>query len=112
MKPPTPAELEAALGRLTDELVAWGATKIIVFGSVARGDYTGASDIDLLVVRQLPGRLPERIAEALDRCWRAAPPLPVEPLVYTPEELARLVAEENPLIVEATRHGRLLHDQA
>jgi hypothetical protein len=43
---------------------------------------------------------------------QAAAPLPVEPLVYTPEEFARLVAEENPTVTEALRRGRVLYDQA
>ena len=98
--------------RLTASLVRWSARTVILYGSVARGDYTGASDIDLIVVKETPERLPARIAEALERCLEARPPLPVEPLVYTPAEFSRLVAEENPLITEARRHGRVLHDSA
>ena len=112
MKPPSAPELEDAVRRLTDALVRWGAAKIILYGSVACGDYTAASDIDLLIVKATPARLPQRIAEALECCSEAAPPLPVEPLVYTPEEFVRLVAEQNPLVTEALRHGRVLHDQA
>lgn len=40
MRPPGPAELEAAVQRLTESLVRWGARKVILYGSVARGDYT------------------------------------------------------------------------
>jgi predicted nucleotidyltransferase len=112
VKPPSPGEIEAALGRITDRLVAWGARKVIVFGSVARGDYTAASDIDLVIVRPISGRMPSRISEALGPCWEADPPLPVEPLVYTPEEYDRLLADGNPLLREVTRHGRVLHDAA
>ena len=112
MKPPSPVELEAGLRRLTDRLVAWGAVKVIVFGSAARGDYTGASDIDLIVVKGTSERPSQRIGDALERCWDADPPLPVEPLVYTPEEFQRLVAAGNPLLVEALQHGRVLYDQA
>lgn len=111
MKPPSPTEIEAALRRLTEKLVAWGALKVILFGSVARGDYSGASDIDLVVVKDTPERPQQRIADALEQCWSTDPPLPVEPLVYTPEEFARLVADDNPLIAEALRHGRVLYDQ-
>lgn len=104
--------LEEALRRLTDRLVAWGAVKVVLFGSVARGDYSASSDIDLLVVKETSERLPARVAEALGPCWAADPPLPVEPLVYTPGELRRLVADENPLVLEALREGRVLHDRA
>jgi predicted nucleotidyltransferase len=112
MKPPSPIVIEAALERLAAALAAWGALKVIAFGSVARGDYSGASDIDLIVVKRTTDRFPERIREALGPCWATDPPLPVEPLVYTPEEFTRLLAEENPLVTEAVRHGRVLYDQA
>lgn len=112
MRAPAVADIEAALRRLTDRLVAWGAVKVVLFGSVARGDYSAASDIDILVVKDSRARLPQRISEALELCWDAGLPLPVEPLVYTPDEYARLVAEENPLVVEALRHGRVLYEQA
>ncbi len=112
MKPPALAEVEAAVARLVEALAVWGATKVILHGSVARGDYSASSDIDVIIVKDTPHRLPQRIADALDRCVEAALPLPVEPLVYTPAEFDRLVADENPLIVEALRHGRVLLDQA
>jgi predicted nucleotidyltransferase len=112
MKPPDPIVVEAAVRRITRKLVEWGATRVILFGSVARGDYTASSDIDLLIVKETPERIPQRIADALDRCSEADPPLPVEPLVYTPAEFDRLVADENPLVQAALVHGRVLHDQA
>jgi predicted nucleotidyltransferase len=110
MQAPSSARLETALERLVRMLVEWGAVKIILFGSVARGDYSGASDIDLIVVKETDARLPQRIAEALEYCAQAGTPLPVEPLVYTPAEFARMSAEQNPLITEALRHGRILYD--
>ena len=112
MRPPSPAEVETALVRLMETLVAWGAIKVILLGSVARGNYTAVSDIDLIVVKETPEPRVQRIAGALDRCWSVNPPLPVEPLVYRPDEFARLVADEDPLIGEALRHGRILFDQA
>jgi len=52
MRPPSPTEIETALRRLAEVLVGWGAIKIVLFGSVARGDYTATSDIDLIVINQ------------------------------------------------------------
>jgi len=112
MQVPSPTEMEAGLRRLTERLVAWGAIRVVVFGSVARGDYSTASDIDLIVVKETAARPAQRIADALGPCWDADPPLPVEPLVYTPDEYDRLVAGANPLLVEVLRHGRVLHEQA
>jgi predicted nucleotidyltransferase len=112
MKAPAPAVIDQAIAELTLTLVAWGARKVILFGSVAHGDYNGASDIDLIIVKESTARLPERIAEALDRCSQVELPLPVEPLVYTPREFDRLVAAQNPLVTDALRNGRVLHDAA
>ena len=85
---------------------------MFLHGSVARGDWTGSSDIDLVVLKETDARMPERIRDALGACDEADPPLPVEPLVYTPAEFRRLVAEGHPLAREVALHGRLLHGQA
>jgi predicted nucleotidyltransferase len=49
---------------------------VYVFGSFARGEEHEGSDIDLLVVGDLPGRAPARVGEVLRRT-----DLPVEPIV-------------------------------
>lgn len=112
MRPPAPEEIDAALVRIAQRLALWGARKVIVHGSVARGDYSGTSDIDIIVVRDTTQRMPQRITEALGCCDEVDPPLPVEPVVYTPAEFARLEAESHPLVTEALRYGRVLYDQA
>src|SRR5512147_2887879 len=42
--------LEAEVQRLVDQVVNLGATKVILFGSLARGQVSLFSDIDLLVL--------------------------------------------------------------
>jgi predicted nucleotidyltransferase len=44
------ARLEAEIQRLVEQLKAMGATKVILFGSLARGQISLFSDIDLLVL--------------------------------------------------------------
>lgn len=44
------ARLEAETQRLVEQLKAMGATKVVLFGSLARGQISLFSDIDLLVV--------------------------------------------------------------
>ncbi len=112
VRPPSPERLEAALRDLAERLAAWGAERIVVFGSVARGDYSAGSDIDLLIVKETGERFTRRIEEALEECDAADPPLPVEPLVYTRAELERMTAAGNPLIRRALREGRVIHDSA
>jgi len=59
--------------------------EIYLFGSGARGELHEGSDIDLMIVGDLKGKMPERIGQVLKLT-----DLPVEPLVYTPEEFDRL----------------------
>jgi predicted nucleotidyltransferase len=85
---------------------------LAVFGSYARGTYGHGSDIDLLaVVDQLPARRWDRWAE-----WDAveaeipkrygAVPLPLAPIVTSPEAIAA-----GPLILlDLTEDAILLHD--
>ena len=61
------------------------AKKVYLYGSFARGDFNEASDIDLIVVGEFKGRMPERIRQVLDMT-----PLPIEPLVYTEAEFEQM----------------------
>lgn len=72
-----------------------------LFGSVARGDYHEGSDIDLLVIGHFPGRLVDRIVAVM-----TLTDLPVEPLVYTPEEFQAMREAGNPLIESVLTTGR------
>lgn len=55
--------------------------KVYLYGSFARGDFNEGSDIDLIIVGEFEGRMPERIKKVIDLT-----PLPIEPLVYTESE--------------------------
>jgi predicted nucleotidyltransferase len=59
--------------------------KIYLYGSFARGDLHEASDIDLIIVGEFEGRMPQRIGKILDLTS-----LPVEPLVYTEAEFEQM----------------------
>jgi predicted nucleotidyltransferase len=77
---------------------------VYVFGSFARGQEHEGSDLDLLVVGNLPGRAFDRVGEILRRTM-----LPVEPIVVRRETLERRLAAEHPLFVRAMEEGlRLL----
>lgn len=78
-----------------------GVRAVVVFGSVARGDFNVYSDIDVLVVAEhLPGDYRQRL-EAIG--W--PPPPRVEPVAWTPREYRRQRARRNPIAVEAERQG-------
>jgi len=72
-----------------------GATRVILFGSLARGDFDGASDADLLI---LGPNLPDSGVEA-------AAGRPVEILVWPAAKWAAALAAAHPLAGEIAREG-------
>jgi predicted nucleotidyltransferase len=101
--------IKRELMRMTDVLRRLGADRVILFGACARGDYTEAGSVDLLVVLNTKQRMAdriERVREALDS------EMMVEPLVYTPQEFERLKAHGGPLIDAVEREGRVLYERS
>ena len=96
---------------VAEGLAAWGAEKVILFGSLAREDHRGSSDIDLMVIKETGDRPLQRIEQVLEICADAGAPLPVEALVYTPGELRGMLEAGNPLVTRVVRGGRVLHEQ-
>jgi predicted nucleotidyltransferase len=80
-----------------------GIRAVVVFGSVARGDFHDSSDVDVLIVAD---RLPER---ALERnAVVGLPPPRVEFVAWTLDEWRRERDRGNPIAVEANNHGLVL----
>ena len=66
---------------------AAGAERVILFGSHARGEAHGASDVDLMIIAK--SDLPRfKRSRALYRLLRPHP-FPMDLVVYTPEEVER-----------------------
>lgn len=79
---------------------ACGVRAVVVFGSVARGDFNDWSDIDVLVAPEhLPAAAPDRL--------RALGPVPpqVEVVAWTPAEWRAERARGNPIATEALADG-------
>ncbi len=101
------AQLEAELGRIVDVLIEQGASKIVLFGSLARGNVRSYSDIDLIVVKETNKRFLDR----LDDAYRAiAPGVGLDLLIYTPEEFETL-KEKNPFVRNALAEGKMLYGE-
>jgi predicted nucleotidyltransferase len=83
---------------------------IILFGSRARGEERPGSDIDLLVVADLPGRRDQRQSAVSRGLWPRA--VPVDLLAYTPAEFRQLAAEPDSFVREILDTGRRVHDSA
>ena len=80
--------------------------RIILFGSFSRGDFHNWSDIDMIVVGDFKERFFDRIGLVLNEHKGVHV---LEPLVYTPEEFARMKKEKRPFIQEILKTGILLY---
>ncbi len=78
-------------------------SKVYLHGSFATGKIHEGSDIDLVIV----GNFSERLFDRIDRVLRLTR-LPIEPLVYTPQEFEEMVANKNPFILHVLRDGKEL----
>ena len=102
------AELKQQLDQLVRELKDYGAQKIILFGSAARGDVDEHSDLDLVVVKPTTMGFVERLGDVVRQCPSA---LCADILVYTPEEFQRMQDCENPFIEVVLKDGRSLYEK-
>ena len=83
---------------------------IVVFGSVARGDFNEWSDIDVLVV--VEDKLPSNPLKRLDTIYECLESYPlVEPVIMTLEEFHKMLGKKNPLIMEAIEKGIPVEDK-
>ena len=97
------SSLEAwARGLVRDDPAVLG---VLLYGSLARGDYAPGSDADLLVV------LHESPQQPAERSGLLAPlrlPICYDVVVYTEEELTRLLARSLPFLRRVLSEGRWL----
>ena len=105
------AEARYSLEQLT-EMVAplldsAGVDRAIVFGSYARGQADGYSDFDLVVA--LSTDLPRWQRGALLKDVVEALPVPVDLLIYTPEEFRRGVDRGLGVFDAIAREGRTIY---
>ncbi len=96
----------AALARIAERLKRqYGAKKVIVYGSVARGEATIHSDIDLLVVAPSTEKGYRRMATVRGLIRDLSRGLPISPIVLTPDELQRRLADEDPFVQDIVESG-------
>lgn len=82
-----------------------GVVCVVVFGSVARGDFNKWSDVDVLVVADhLPDATRDRMALLVDR---HTPP-GLQPVAWTPAELDARTRRGDPIALEAASVGQVV----
>jgi predicted nucleotidyltransferase len=96
--------LQIIIARIT---AAIDPQKIILFGSWARGERGPHSDIDLLIVQESSLPRPRRYAQIRRLFWGMG--LPMDILVYTPEEFARYQSVPGSFTHTVAREGRVLY---
>ena len=101
------SRLEAALPGMVERLKTLGAKRVVLFGSLARGEVGKRSDVDLIVVLDAPGRFLDRLA-LVDEALRDRD-VPLDALVYTSDEFAEL-SRSRPFVRRALREGRVLYE--
>jgi len=69
--------------------------EVYLYGSFAKNEIHEGSDLDLLIIGDFKERFFERIGKILELT-----DLPIEPIVYTPEEFDELMKSQNPFITE------------
>jgi predicted nucleotidyltransferase len=94
---------EEILAFLQKKLTAHSVREAYLFGSFAAGTTTPWSDLDVLVVNPSAQPFIERPREFFDLHELG---LPLDLLVYTPEEFARIRASDSPFWREFARHHR------
>lgn len=100
--------IQSAVKRMV--AAASGPSRVILFGSYARGTAGEGSDLDLMVVEhELADRAGEylRLREALGR---VAPGIGVDLLLYPLAEFERRSQVPGTILFEARMEGKILHD--
>jgi len=98
------SNVEAVLQRLID---AYDPERVILFGSHATGAAERESDIDLLIVKETDRRPTDRRIEVERLLFDRRIPLDI--LVYTPQELRDLYAAGSPFVEDVIETGRVLY---
>lgn len=99
--------LEKELKRIINKLRSDSAIqKIILFGSLAKGEVSRSSDIDLIVVKHTNKRFFDRLDELN---IKVQPNVGLDIFVYSPDEFVWM-RENNVFVRHALRTGVILHE--
>jgi uncharacterized protein len=101
------AEIERMVKRIVE---GFDPQRIILFGSYARGTFGPDSDVDLLIVMNVPGSKKEVTIE-IDRALIDRR-LPLDIVVVTPEDVERYRGLVGNVIRPALEEGRVLYERA
>lgn len=102
-------KLHPEIKKVKDQIVKkYKPEKIILFGSFAYGIPNEHSDIDLLIIKKTKEARRERIQKVFESFESI---LPVEPLVYTPQELEIRLGMRDYFLQDAVNKGKVIYEQ-
>jgi predicted nucleotidyltransferase len=84
------------------------ARAIVLAGSFARGNYTGTSDVDILVIAD---NAPVDVLERYALFSNPEFPIDLEPRVYTTKEFVNMIRQGNRFALESLELGVPLHGE-
>lgn len=103
----------SALAEMVERIVAgFDPVRVVLFGSLARGEETYDSDVDLLVVFPEVGRRDKRRLTVDIRRALADVPFPKDIVVADPGEISRRGDVPGTVLYEALREGKTLYERA
>ena len=82
--------------------------RAIVFGSLARGEGSRRSDVDLIIVQNTEKPFLDRYEDILYEITQAVPGRDVDLLIYTPQELVQL--SHRHWIANALKEGKPIYE--
>ena len=94
--------------RLSPIFRQYKVRKAILFGSIARGEETRHSDVDLILIQETQKRFWDRYDGLLLALGQAAGHFAVDALIYTPQELEAI--KERRFVQQAFREGITLYE--
>lgn len=103
-----PEELTTLVSRLRPVFEQYGVLKAMVFGSVARGETSRRSDLDLIVVMDTDKRFLDRYEGILRDITTAVQHYDVDLLIYTPQELSHMAGR--PGFRTAIAQGKVIYE--
>ena len=92
--------------RLAEEI---GPQKVILFGSYAYGEADGDSDVDLLIIADMPEDFFRRLAKVRKVLSGLHRGIPLDTIVLTPREVEERIEAGDQFIKEALERGEVLY---
>lgn len=101
-------ELQTNLKDIVETIVQeYSPEKIILFGSLAKGDIHEGSDIDLIIIKSTtddPWQRAKEVDKIIDHIS------PIDILIYTPQEIQERLSLNDYFVKEFCGEGKVLYD--